>query len=138
MTSIKSYYQTDLNDEQNYFENVTSNSALNLANTASVKDFVNDKNNESENIIYNEFKNIDENTFTIRIKHGCDRIVKYLAKINQIVFNVYFVFNDINIFQSSSQFQAFQLKKITKLFEKFFLEIIHRKTVFTNTRIFNF
>ena len=97
-TSIKFYYQIDLNDEQNYFKNVASNFALNSANTAFVKDFVNNKNNEFENIIYNEFKNINKNIFAIRIKHGRDRIVKYSARINQIVFDVCFVFDDINIF----------------------------------------
>ena len=137
-TSVKFYYQTDLNDEQNYFENVASNSASNSANTAFVENLVNDKNSEFENIIHNEFKNIDENISAARIKHGRGRIVKYSAKINQIVFNVYFVFDDINIFQSSSQFQAFQLKKIMKLFKKKNFEIIHRKNVFTNARIFNF
>ena len=99
---------------------------------------MNDKNNEFENIIYNEFKNIDENIFAIRIKHDRDRIMKYSAKINQIVFNVCFVFNGINTFQSSSQFQTSWLKKITKLLKIFFFEIIHHKNVFINTRIFNF
>ena len=138
MSLIKFYYQTDLNDEQNYFKNVVSNSASNFANTTFVKDLVNNKNNKFENIIHNELKNIDENIFTIKIKHDHGRIMKYSARINQIVFNVCFVFDGINIFQSSSQFQTFRLKKIMKLFEKKIFEIIYHKNVFINARIFNF
>ena len=136
-TLIKSYYQTDLNDEQNYFENVAPNPAPNSANTASVENLADDKNNESENTIHNESEDINKNTSATRIKHDRGRIVKYSARINQTVFDVCFVFNNINIFQPSSQFQTFRLKKITKLFEKKVFEIIHRKNVFINARIFN-
>ena len=107
MTSVKSYYETDLNDDQTYFENVVSNAITTFA-----KKFM---NNENAN---NESENIDENTPAVRIKHGRSRIVKYSARINQIVLHVCFFFDGINIFQSSSQFQAFQLKKIMKLFKK--------------------
>ena len=120
MTLIKFYWQTDLNNDQNYFENVASNIITTFA-----KDFT---NNETAN---SEFKNINKNTSAIRIKHGRGRTMKYSARINQTVFDVCFVFDDINIFQSSSQFQTFQLKN-------FFFEIIHHKNVFINARIFNF
>ena len=138
MTSIKSYYQTDLNDEQNYFKNVVPNPASDSANTASVENLADDKNSGSENIIHNEFENIDENTSATRIKHGRDRIVKYSARINQTIFDVCFVFDGINTFQSSSQFQTSRLKKIMELFKKKIFEVIHHKNVFVNARIFNF
>ena len=138
MTSIKSYYQTDLNDEQNYFKNVAPNSASDFANTAFVKDLVNDSNNRLKNTIRNQSENINEDTSAARIKHGRGRIMKYSASINQTVFNVCFVLDGIKISQSSSQFQTFRLKKIMKLLEKKMFEIVHHKNVFTNVRIFNF
>ena len=137
-TSVKSYYQTDLNDEQNYSENVAPNPASNSANTASVGNLANDKNNGSENTIHNESENIDENTSAAKIKHGRGRIVKYSARINQTALDVCFVLDGINIFQSSPQFQASRLKEITELLEKKIFEVIHHKNVFINARIFNF
>ena len=133
-TSVKSYYQIDLNDDQDYSENA----APNPTNTAPAGDPADNKNSGSENTIHNKSENIDENISAARIKHGRGRIVKYSARINQTAFDVCFVFDDINIFQSSSQFQTFRLKKIMKLFEKKMFEIIHHKNVFTNAHIFNF
>ena len=137
-TSVKSYYQTDLNDEQNYSENVAPNPAPDPANTAPVGNLADDKNSGSENTIHNKFENINENTSATRIKHGRGRIVKYSASINQTAPDVCFVFDGINIFQPSPQFQAFRLKEIMELLEKKVFEIIYHKNVFTNARIFNF
>ena len=133
-TSVKPYYQTDLNDDQNYSENA----APNLTNTAPAGDLADDKNSGSENTVHNGPENIDEDTPAARVKHGRGRTVKYPARINQTVPDVCFVLDGISTSQSSPQFQAFRLKEITGLLKKKIFEVIHHKNIFSNARIFNF
>ena len=132
-TSVKPYYQTDLNDDQNYSENAAPNST----NTAPAGDLADDKNSGSENTVHNGPENIDENTPAARVKYGRGRTVKYSTRINQTAPDVCFVLDGISTFQSSPQFQASRLKEITGLLEKKVFEIIHRKNISANARIFN-